>query len=74
MRNIGWKRILIIAWACALMFGLVYQAEVAEAAHSDCSGECAMICGAGNCFLYSANGCGCTLWCEDGTKHRTICT
>lgn len=73
MRDWNWKKILILVWAVVLMFGLVYQAEVAEAAHSGCAEVCNSECSSG-CGVSMNMGCGCSWVCSDGTTGRTICT
>lgn len=74
MRRFGVKKILLIAWACALAFGFTFQASEASARHASCGSQCGAACKkSGGCTGYATNGCSCGWVCGDGSKGSSIC-
>ncbi len=69
----NWRRNLVIAWACALAFGLSFTYEQAEAAHAGCGSTCRAQCGGRNCDYYVQEGCTCYYYCADGDEGSTTC-
>lgn len=67
------RKWILIAWACALAFGLSYQLAEAEAAHSSCRVACKVACGADNCSTYVQVGCTCHYLCKDGGSGAAQC-
>lgn len=75
MRRFGFKKILLLVWACALAFGLTFQAAEASARHAaTCSQQCNAQCKkSGDCGAYNGNGCSCDWLCGDGTEGSSTC-
>lgn len=73
MKNLDWRKVVILAWACALAFGLAHQTAEAEAAHDLCAMACNRACGTGNCGGSVSNGCECDWICEDGNTGGFVC-
>lgn len=74
MHRIGLKKLLLIAWACALAFGFTYQTAEATARHGTCSRACSTGCkGNGGCGAYTSDGCVCEYMCGDGSTGSAIC-
>jgi hypothetical protein len=73
LRNIDWRKVVILVWACALAFGLAHQTAQAEAAHGPCEQACNRKCGAGNCGAAVSDGCNCDFICDDGTTGGYQC-
>jgi len=71
-RSLSWKRLLLVAWACALAFGLSFQATEAEAVHSSCNAQCKVDCG-GSCVGAIRVGCSCYWACPDGSGGESTC-
>ena len=65
MRGIPLRKVLLITWACALVFGLTFQASKVEAMHSSCSQTCADECGGSCGSAYQVGDC-CFYRCAGG--------
>ena len=72
-KRLGWKRVVLLVWAVALVFGLSFQAAQVQAAHTDCSNTCDKMCGNDKCGGYFETNCGCAWACTNGSSGHTVC-
>ena len=75
MRRFGVKKLILLAWACSLAFGLTFQSARADALHGPCMSECTHACkNNGGCDGGEPIGpCQCYWMCSDGTDGTSIC-
>ena len=71
-------RIILIMWACLLLFGLAVEGAKASALDGGGSPNCAANCteqcsNDGGCAYFRAAGCRCYFICDNGTRGRTVC-
>lgn len=64
---------ILVAWACALSFGLTYQLGEVAALHASCRAACKTACGADNCATYIQVGCTCHFLCKSGDAGAAQC-
>ena len=67
------RKLIFLAWACALAFGLTYQVALADSLHAGCTAQCNRAC-AGECEIAEMVApCTCVWVCSDGSTGRSIC-
>ncbi|MFW6198874.1 MAG: hypothetical protein ACOC5E_03530 [Acidobacteriota bacterium] len=71
--ELGWRRWVLIIWACALAFGFGFAVPQAQALDAGCLPQCIDDCGRGNCGNILSDGCNCWWSCADGGGGESSC-
>lgn len=70
----GWRKWVLIIWACALAFGFGFAVPQAQALDAGCLAQCIEDCGRGKCASVTSSGCTCFWSCLDGSDGTSTCT